>query len=217
MTSGPSENFWPERPPFFCRVCDSFVPKCRNNLEVNLLTVDVTAGQSLTQQRDTRLTPVKSQSSVRESRNESDGALHRPPTSQEQEVERGVSVTVSVSVKSHWSAHLAAGVTPVVPVAPSIQTLTSTFPSSLPSDHQGDVSAWRPPCDLQPGGGSGARDQHAGAVLRQAQPGRQLGVHPGGGEPRLRDDALLRAQGASPERRRGAARVLHHRLCQRDR
>lgn len=92
---------------------------------------------------------------------------------------------------------------------------TSTL--SLPSDHQGDVSARWPPGDLQPGGGSGARDQHAGAVLHQAEPGGQLGVHPGGREPRLRDDAVLHAQSTSPERRRRAPRVVHHSLRQRDR
>lgn len=85
------------------------------------------------------------------------------------------------------------------------------------SDHQGDVPAGRPPGHLQPGGGSGARDQHAGAVLHQTQPGRQLRLHPGGREPGLRDHAPLHAASEGPERGRRAARLLHHRLRQRDR
>ncbi len=88
---------------------------------------------------------------------------------------------------------------------------------SLPSDHQGHVSTRWPPGDLQPGGGSGAGDQHAGAILHQTEPGGQLGVHPGRWEPWLRDDTLLHAQGARPERRRRATCIVHHRLRQRDR
>ena len=214
MTSGPSENFWPERPPCVCRVCDSFVPKFRNNLESNSFPVNLTAVLQVGAGRSS-VTPVKSQSLSQAVEERVTGLKVKTGAGSRARRVRNSQRVCEISLVGPPRCRRVSSISPRVISCRS--ALTSTFPSYLPSDHQGDVSARRPPCDLQPGGGSGARDQHAGAVLRQAQPGRRLGVHPGGREPRLRDDTLLHAAGASPERRRRAARVLHHRLRQRDR
>lgn len=82
------------------------------------------------------------------------------------------------------------------------------------SDNQGNLSAWWPEGDLQPGGWDGPRNQHASSFLPLPQPGRWLCVHPGVRATGLWDHPLFLSQGASTERGCSASCSFHHGLCQ---